>query len=160
MINDHNTTESEEWKIQLNMHVNFFPNNDIRETRITNILSDNEEIMLGSNTYDIITNLFISLFDNYQRELGVIRGASDFKFESVELLDDKPHKIRLKRRGSYIKSPEWIRNKRAAINPKNEDDNNCFHYAITIALNHQYIGDHPERISNIKLLLINIIGKG
>ena len=55
MINDHNTTESEEWKIQLNMHVNFFPNNDIRETHITNILSDNEEIMLGSNTYDIIT---------------------------------------------------------------------------------------------------------
>ena len=100
------------------------------------------------------------MFDNYQRELGVIRGASDFKFESVELLDDKPHKIRLKRGGSYIKSPEWIRNKRAAINPKNEDDNNCFHYAITITLNHQYIGDHPERISNIKLLLINIIGKG
>ena len=33
---------------------------------------------------------------------------------------------RLRREGSYIKSPEWIRNKRATINPKNEDDDNCF----------------------------------
>ena len=28
-------------------------------------------------------------------------------------------------------------NKRATINPQNEDDNNCFQYAITVALNHK-----------------------
>ena len=33
---------------------------------------------------------------------------------------------------------------------KNEDDNICFQYAITIALNHENIGNHPEKISNIK----------
>ena len=51
-----------------------------------------------------------------------MRGASDFVFESVEILDYKLHKIKLKRRRSYIKSPRWIRNKAATINPKNEDD--------------------------------------
>ena len=40
-------------------------------------------------------------------------------------------------------------NKRATINPKNDDDN-CFQYAITVALNDQNIENNPERISNIK----------
>ena len=54
-----------------------------------------------------------------------MRGASDFPFESVELLQYSLHKIKLKRGGSYIESPEWIRNKLATINPQNKDDNNC-----------------------------------
>ena len=60
MINDHKTTESEEWKIQLNMHANFISSNDTGETRIINTLSANEEIMLGNETDNIITNLFKS----------------------------------------------------------------------------------------------------
>ena len=48
-----------------------------------------------------------------------------------------------------MKSPEWIINKRATINPKNKD-NKCFQYSITVALNHQKIESHPERISNIR----------
>ena len=55
----------------------------------------------------------------------------------------------MKRGSSYIKSPEWIKNKGAAINPQNTKDNYCFKYAITIALNHQEINHHPERISNL-----------
>ena len=50
----------------------------------------------------------------------------------------------------YIKSPEWLRNKRATINPQNKKDSNCFHYAVTVALNHQKIYIHPEEISKIK----------
>ena len=59
------------------------------------------------------------------------------------------HKISLRRGRSYIKSPKWVLNKRATINPKNED-NKCFQYSITVALKHQNIKNHPERISNIK----------
>ena len=58
-------------------------------------------------------------------------------------------KIGLKRGGAYIDSPEWLKNKKATINPKNNDDN-CFQYALTIALNHKQIKSHPERISKIK----------
>ena len=56
----------------------------------------------------------------------------------------------LKRGKSYIKSPEWVVNKRATKNPKN-DDNKCFQYSIAVALHHQDIGNHPERITNIGL---------
>ena len=35
------------------------------------------------------------------------------------------------------------------LNPKNKDIK-CFQYSITVALNHQNIESHPERISNIK----------
>ena len=58
------------------------------------------------------------------------------------------HKINLKRGKSFIKSPEWILNKRATINPKNKD-NKCFQYSITAELNHQNTENHPERILNI-----------
>ena len=58
------------------------------------------------------------------------------------------HKTSLKRENSYIKSSEWLINKRATINPKNKDDK-CFQYSIAVALNHQNIGNHLERISNI-----------
>ena len=61
--------------------------------------------------------------------------GSDFIFESVDLLYYHLHKISLKRGKSYIKSLEWLRNKEPTINPKNNNDN-CFQYALTIALNH------------------------
>ena len=33
--------------------------------------------------------------------------------------------------GSYIYSPDWIKNKRATINPINKKNNKCFQYALT-----------------------------
>ena len=59
------------------------------------------------------------------------------------------NKISLSRGGSYIDSPKWLKNKKVTINPKNNDDK-CFQYAVAIALNHEKIKSHPERISNIK----------
>ena len=78
-----------------------------------------------------------------------MRGGSNFIFESVDLLDYLLHKISLKRGNSYIKSPNWLINKRATINPQNNDDK-CFLNAITVALNHQNIRNNLERISKIK----------
>ena len=59
------------------------------------------------------------------------------------------NKISLSRGGSYIDSSKWLKNKKVTINPKNNDDK-CFQYAVAIALNHEQIKSHPERISNIK----------
>ena len=78
-----------------------------------------------------------------------MRNGSNFVFESVDLLSYHIHKTSLKIGNSYIKSSEWLINKRATINPKNKDDK-CFQYSITVALNHQKIESHPERISNIR----------
>ena len=49
----------------------------------------------------------------------------------------------------YIDSPNWIKTKKATINPKNEDDK-CFQYAATVALNFEETESRPERVSNIK----------
>ena len=55
----------------------------------------------------------------------------------------------MNRGGSYIDSPEVLKNKRAMINPKNKN-NECFKYAITIALNHERYEKDPQRISKSK----------
>ena len=62
------------------------------------------------------------------------------------------NKITLNRGESYIDSPEWVKNKKATINPENDDDK-CFQYALKIALNYQNIKKNPQRISNIKLFI-------
>ena len=111
--------------------------------------SDNEEIRSGNETNDIIKGLFNSFLNNYQKEETILRNGSRFVFESVELLSYNVHQTSLKRRKSNIKSPEWLINKRATINPKNKD-NKCFQCSTTVALNQENIENHPERISNIK----------
>ena len=62
----------------------------------------------------------------YQKKLEERMKGSDFVFENVDLLYYSLHKTRLRRDGSYIKSSEWLTNKRATINPKNDKDDNCF----------------------------------
>ena len=42
-----------------------------------------------------------------------------------------------------------VENIKAIINPENNDDN-CFQYALTVVLNHQNIENNPQRISKIK----------
>ena len=151
LINYHRAirNESNEWKIQLDMSVNFISSNDTGEIQAFFVLSDNEEIRSRNETDDIIKRLFESFLTNYQNEEKILRNGSNFVFESVDLLSYHIHKTNLKRGKSYIKSPEWILNKRATINPKNKD-NKCFQYSMTVALNHQNIDNHPERISKFK----------
>ena len=45
-------------------------------------------------------------------------------------------KVSLKRGGSYIKSPKWLANKKATINPKNENDDECLRWSTICALNY------------------------
>ena len=50
---------------------------------------------------------------------------------------------------SYINFQDWIKKKKAAINPQNEDEK-CFQYAATVSSNYDNIKWNPERVSNIK----------
>ena len=147
MINSHNTHG--EWKIQLIMRINFISSLDTDEFRIMHTKSNNVEILMGTETDDIINELFKSFLKKYQEGLETKMEGSNFVFESVDLLYYSLHKISLNRGGSYIDSPDWIKNKKATINPKSKD-NKCLRDAITAALNHKNINNHPERISNLK----------
>ena len=52
-------------------------------------------------------------------------------------------KVSFKRGGSYIDSPDQIKNKKATINPKNEDDKS-FQFTATVALNYLKVKYSPE----------------
>ena len=58
-----------EWKIQLIMKNNFISSLDINDTRIMHTKSDNIEIMNGTETFDIINELFKSFLRRYQEGL-------------------------------------------------------------------------------------------
>ena len=109
------------------------------------------------NANEIIKNIFNSLLQRYQKRIEESMRESDFVFDYVEFLNYIFHKTDLKRSGSYIEAPKWIKNKKATINPQNKDDDKCFQYAITIALNYVRIESHPETVSKVKPLT-NMIG--
>ena len=138
-----------EWKIQLTVQVNFISSKGSDETRIMLTKSNNVEIMIGSEKNEIIKELFKSLLQRYQEGLEESMKGSDFTFDSVDALYYDLNKISLSRGGSYIDSPEWLKNKKTTINPKNNDDK-CFQNALTVALNYQKIESNPERIPKIK----------
>ena len=148
LINDHKNKG--EWKIQLTAQINFIslrPGSD--ETRVMHTRSDNEEFMNGSDTDEIIKELFKSLLQRYQENLQEKMKGSDFAFDGVNYLYYDLNKISIIRGGSYIDSPKWLKNKKSTINPEN-NGYKCFQYVITSALNLDKINIHPERISKIK----------
>ena len=103
----------------------------------------------------LLMNFFNTFRKRYQEGLETKMRASSFTFERIDLLEYHLHKISLNRGSSYIESLEWLKNKGVTINPKNTNDNNCFQYAITAALNYQNIHHHPESISKLKPFINN-----
>ena len=75
--------------------------------------------------------------------------GSDFEFDGVNFLYYDFNKISLNRGRSYIDSPKWLKDKKSTINPINNNDK-CFQYAVTLALNLDKIRKNPQRISKIK----------
>ena len=72
-----------------------------------------------------------------------------FVFDEVLFLDVNFQWLDLTQGSSYIPLPDWIANKKAVINPKNENDEECLKWAVTAALHHKEIKSHPEHVSNI-----------
>ena len=101
MINNHKTQG--EWKIHLTMAINFFSSKDSEEIRTMHSKSDNMEIMIGSETDEIIKNLFDSFLQRYQKGLEESMKGSEFIFDGVDSLYYKLHKISLNRGGSYYR---------------------------------------------------------
>ena len=54
--------------------------------------------------------------------------GSEFLFDYVQLLKYKCHKMNPNCGRLFIHSPDWIKNKKATINPINKKDNKCFQY--------------------------------
>ena len=85
LINDHKNKG--EWKIQSTAQINFIslrPGSD--EARVTLTRSANEEFMNGSDTDEIIKELFRSLLQRYQENLQEKMKGSHFAFDEVNYL--------------------------------------------------------------------------
>ena len=93
--------------------------------------SNNVEIMAGSETDEIIEDLFESFFQKYQEGLEKSTRGSKFVYDSVDVLYYNLNKVSLSRGGSYIDSPKWLKNKKATTNLKSKDYR-CFQYALTV----------------------------
>ena len=59
------------------------------------------------------------------------------------------HQLNLTKGSSYIPLPQWLANKKAIINPHNEDQE-CFKWAVIAASRWEEIDSHPERVSKLK----------
>ena len=75
--------------------------------------SRNIEIMMSNEKVEIIEKLFKSLLENYHKDLEESMRESKFVPDNIDLLYYHLQKIGLKRGGSYIDSPEWLKNKKS-----------------------------------------------
>ena len=105
--------------------------------------------MFGDDNDDIIEQLFESLLQKYEENLQNKMRGSEFEFDGVNFLYYDFNKTSINRGGSYIDSPKWLKNEKSTINSKNNDDK-CFQYAKTLALNLDKVKKDPQRVSKIK----------
>src|ERR1043165_4360504 len=70
--------------------------------------------------------------------------GSNWRFRAVVKLDINTVIYKPFKASSYIPLPAYLANKKAIVNTKNDDDE-CFKWCITRALNPE--GEHPERIT-------------
>ena len=120
------------------MAITFISSKDFDETRTMHTKSNNVEIMIDSETDEIIEELFESFLQKYQEGLEESMRGSEFVYYSVDVLYYNLNKISLSRGGSYIDSLKWLKNKKTTINPKNKDYK-CFQYVLTVALDYEKI---------------------
>ena len=107
---------------------------------------------MGTETNDIINELFKSFLKRYQEGLETKMKGSNFVLESVEVLYYKLHKISLNRGGSYIASPKWIllliANNDEHDNGVNNDGVNNWHYLAIKSLSKLLRGITSNHVGN------------
>ena len=147
LINKH---KNDNCKIQSIMKLIFIPVGNYNDKRSLYVKTKKFEIMMGSDTDEIVKELFDSLIQKYEESIEHSTKNSGLVLEGVELMNYDSNKITINRVGSYIESPEWLKSKKCTINPQSKNDNKCFQYATTAALNYKKINNPPEEISKIR----------
>ena len=105
-------------------------------------LSKNKANLEGSDAFEIVDEMIEEVMvnmANYQKE------GSNLQFEEVIELVIPFAKYEPLRGSSFIPLPDKLKNKKAIVNMKNED-NECFKWCVTRALNQ--IEAHQERVTD------------
>ena len=74
---------------------------------------------------------------------------SGFTLDKIMHLYIKFHRLALTRGNFYTESPEWIKTKKAVINPQKKDEEG-FKWAVIAAFHHDQIKKDNQRISKLK----------
>ena len=98
------------------------------------------EIFQGSNLNEIVNEMFTHM---KMRIKNPAMTNSRFVFDEVLFLDVSFYQLNLTRGSSYIPLPSWIESKKHVINPKNENDEECFKWAVISVLHYKEIGKNP-----------------
>ena len=77
---------------------------------------------------------------------------SRFVFDEFMYLDVNFHQLNLMRGRSYLPLPDWLVNKKAIVNPHN-DDEECFKWSV-ITVENAGMKD-PQRVSNLRKFMDN-----
>ena len=109
---------------------NFISSIDNDEARVMHSKSYNIEIIITDEADEVVEEIFDSLKNRHQNKLESMK-SSVFLFDYDHLLYYKCYTINKNRNGSYIGSPDWIKNIKATINPINKKDLKWFQYAVT-----------------------------
>ena len=101
-----------------------------------------EKIMEVTNLdeiYGVMTGICLERISKFQNK------GSGWQFDRVEFFDMHVDPFKPLRGSSYFKLPKKLAAKKAIINVKNENDNECFKWAVTSAVYPRE--GHPERLN-------------
>ena len=137
---NNNDDEHGEWKIQLVMQNKCISTKNFEDTCDVYSTRKPIEIFMGVDIDDTIDRLFDTLLQRFQKATETLNAnGSGFTDENIALMYYNFMKKDIRRAESYVKSPNWIANKGATINPKNEKDNKCFQWSTISGLNYNKI---------------------
>ena len=138
-----------EWKVEVT-DANTVYKNEIKtySSRPIHSKKDWIDFRRGSSMKEKYNDIIEAQKQRYEDNLE--KSMENNKINSVNL--DHIHtvfqKLTVSSGASHIDFPDWIRVKKAVINPKNNDDT-CFQYAVTLALSWEKIRKNCERVNKI-----------
>ena len=118
--------------------------NGTYETKVEKVFnSAMMEIFQGSDAEGILKSMFAHIKTQVEHPA---LPKSGFILDHIMHLDVDFHKLVLTRGSSHVELPKWIAEKKAVINPKNEDEE-CFKWAMIAALHHEEISKIIRSVS-------------
>ena len=142
-----NTGDS--WKFNLNIVPEFIIKTTGEKSDLMPLWSSNQVIMEGSDLHEMIDDMYQVILKRYELTSEKLR-KSDFIFHRITEMTYHCHKVDIVRGSSYIDLPEWVKKKHCCINPKNENDDECFKWAIIAAIHHKEIRKDSQRTSKLE----------
>ena len=124
------------------------PRGDYEELDSDEITINNDEKTINNNNLSIINNIL------KQPECKAFLTINNKELLIRDILNQSMI-------NNILKQPitndlkEWLKPKKAILNPLNKDDNKSFQYSITLSLHHKDIGSNPCRIKNMESFINN-----